>query len=82
MCEINPRHTMIFRMEFFTSDPNISAENFQQLVAGMALGMEMKANESGMIRCHIHEMREQRESRPRDEFKRGDPGHPDNEMGM
>lgn len=59
MCEINPRHTKILRLEFFTSAPNMSAEEFEQIVAEKCLNMEMLANEDGRIRCHVHEQESQ-----------------------
>jgi hypothetical protein len=55
MCEINPKHTKILRLEFFTSSPDMSEEEFLQIVANHAMVMEMKANEDMRIRCHIHE---------------------------
>jgi hypothetical protein len=54
MCEINPKHTKVFRLEFFTSHP-MTAEEFEQIVARHAVAMEMLANEDGRIRCHVHE---------------------------
>lgn len=54
MCEINPKHTKILRLEFFTSH-NLSQEEFEQIVAGKVLDMEMMANTDGRIRCHVHE---------------------------
>ena len=58
MCEINPRHTKIFRLEFFTSNPNATKEEFEQMVMERALQMEMMANADGQLRCHIHEVEE------------------------
>ena len=54
MCEINPKHTKILRLEFFTS-LNMDEELFEAIVANIALGMEMMANTDARIRCHIHE---------------------------
>jgi hypothetical protein len=55
MCEINPRHTKILRLEFFTSAPQMTEEEFLDIVARICLAMEMSANSDGRIRCHIHE---------------------------
>lgn len=55
MCEINPKHKKIMRLEFFTSNPNTTQEEFEQLVAEKALAMEMLANMDGQLRCHVHE---------------------------
>ena len=55
MCEINPKHTKILRLEFFTSHEMTELE-FENIVAENVLGMEMIANASGRIRCHIHEV--------------------------
>lgn len=55
MCEINPKHTKILRLEFFTS--HIMTEHeFIEIVAKKALDMEMLANNDGRIRCYVHEM--------------------------
>lgn len=54
MCEISPKHTKILRLEFFTSHPMTEAA-FLDIVVDKVIGMEMKANEDGRIRCHIHE---------------------------
>jgi hypothetical protein len=54
MCETNPRHTKILRLEFFTSHPMASTD-FDNLVAVACLEMEQLANASGRLRCHIHE---------------------------
>ncbi len=56
MCEINPKHTKILRLEFFTSNPITTQEEFEKMVAERALAMEMLANADGQIRCHIHEV--------------------------
>lgn len=55
MCEINPKHTKILRLEFFTSDRDMSKEKFNEIVAVTCLDMEVTANERGFLRCHIHE---------------------------
>ena len=54
MCEINPKHTLIMRLEFFTSAPDMTREEFTQIVTEKCFNMEMKANEDMRIRCHIH----------------------------
>lgn len=55
MCEINPKHTKILRMEFFTSHPNMTAEQFERIIAERVVYAEQFINRDGMIRCHIHE---------------------------
>ena len=55
MCEINPKHTKIFRLEFFTS-LNMTKEEFEELVIEHALEMESVANKDARIRCHVHEV--------------------------
>lgn len=59
MCEINPRHTKIFRLEFFTSAPNMTREEFEEIVTRSAVMMEMGANEDMRIRCHVHEVEDE-----------------------
>lgn len=54
MCEINPRHTKILRLEFFTSH-DMTPEQFENRVAHVVLEQEQLANMDGSIRCHIHE---------------------------
>lgn len=58
MCELNPKHTKILRLEFFTSHPKMTKEEFEKIILDKCLEMEMKANEDGRIRCHVHEMEE------------------------
>jgi hypothetical protein len=55
MCEINPKHTKILRLEFFTS-LDMSEEDFLLIIARIALEQEMMANKDARIRCHIHEV--------------------------
>lgn len=54
MCEINPTHTIVLRLEFFTSHPTMTEDEFQKIVVEHALRMEMSANDDFRIRCHIH----------------------------
>lgn len=58
MCEINPKHTRIFRLEFFTSIPTMTQEEFDKIVIEKALVIEMAINADMRIRCHIHETEE------------------------
>lgn len=55
MCEINPKHTKILRLEFYTSH-DMTEEEFLAIVMPKALEMEMHANEDGRVRCHVHEV--------------------------
>ena len=55
MCEINPKHTKIMRLEFFTSQ-DVPEEEFLQNVMEKALKMEMLANADGSLRCHVHDV--------------------------
>jgi hypothetical protein len=55
MCELNPAHTLIFRLEVFTSDSSLSNEAFIQMVMERLLKAEQDLNADGAIRVHIHE---------------------------
>jgi hypothetical protein len=57
MCEIKPKHTFIFRLEFFTSH-DVSLKEFLDIVVEKAFAMEQLANQDARIRCHIHEAEE------------------------
>ena len=54
MCEINPKHTLIFRLEVYTSNPTMTKEEFLQLVAERLIQAEQDLNKDGKIRVHIH----------------------------
>lgn len=54
MCEINPVHKKVLRLEFFTSDSRCTEEKFERLVAERALAMEMLGNARGDLRVHVH----------------------------
>lgn len=55
MCELNPKRTQIFRLEFFTS-AEITEEQWQQLVLPRLLALEQEFNTSGEVRVHVHEI--------------------------
>lgn len=55
MCELNPKHVKIYRLEFFTSQA-ISKEEWERLVVEKAIEIEQQLNASGKIRVHIHEV--------------------------
>jgi hypothetical protein len=55
MCEINPTHAAYFKLEAFTSNPKMTREEFDQQVAQKLLEVEMKLNEDGKFRFHIHD---------------------------
>jgi hypothetical protein len=54
MCEINPTHKAFFRLEAFTSNSKMTAEEFEAEIAQRLLEAEMKLNEDGRFRFHIH----------------------------
>jgi hypothetical protein len=55
MCEINPKHKALFRLEAYTSDPNISAEQFEVAIAERLLKAEMELNKDSRFRFHVHD---------------------------
>jgi hypothetical protein len=55
MCEINPTHTLIFRLEAFTSHPTMTSEEFTSEVMDRLLKTEMDLNADGKFRFHVHE---------------------------
>lgn len=55
VCEINPKHQMHFHLEAFTSDPNISVEDFVKGVLERVFKAEMALNADGKFRFHIHD---------------------------
>jgi len=57
MCEINPKRTKIFRLEFFTSH-SISEKEWNTLVVERLLELEQAFNATSQIRVHIHPSQE------------------------
>lgn len=55
MCEINPKHTQIFRLEAFTSNYKTTREEFDREVRERLLEAEIRLNADGKFRFHIHE---------------------------
>lgn len=55
MCQINPKHEQFFELEVFTSDQEISKEDFTRLVAEKLFAVEMELNKDMRLRFHIHE---------------------------
>lgn len=55
MCEINPKRTKIFRLEFFTAG-QVSDEEWNKLVLERLVQLEIAFNESMRVRVHIHEV--------------------------
>lgn len=55
MCEINPAHTLIFRLEAFTSNSKMTREEFEREVMERVLQAEMTLNSDGKFRFHVHE---------------------------
>jgi hypothetical protein len=58
MCELNPKQTLLFNLEVFTSI-NMTKEEFQELVVPRLVAVENLLNADGRIRVHIHEKEEQ-----------------------
>lgn len=54
MCEINPAHSAFFRLEAFTSHRDMTQEQFTHEVMTRLLEAEIKLNEDGRFRFHIH----------------------------
>lgn len=63
MCEINPKHAAFFRLEAFTSNPEMTREQFDQAVAERLFAVEQQLNADGALRFHIHESTDLREQR-------------------
>lgn len=57
MCEINPKRTRIYKIEFFTSHP-ISDKEWNKLVIERLVELEIAFNATGRVRVHIHETEE------------------------
>lgn len=55
MCEINPKHTLIFRLEAYTSDPRMTKAEFERAVVEKLMKTEMELNKDMQFRFHIHE---------------------------
>lgn len=53
MCAINPIRQKHFKLSVYTSDRNISKEDFDNLVTEIVLRLEMKLNERGNLRWHV-----------------------------
>lgn len=54
MCEINPKHSKFFRLEFFTTKP-MTKDEWDKLIYSKVLEIEYEFNKSGEIRVHVHE---------------------------
>jgi hypothetical protein len=55
MCEINPKHSAFFKLEAFTSNPDMSKEEFTNEVMMRLFAVEQTLNMDGRFRFHIHE---------------------------
>lgn len=53
MCEINPKRSEFFKLEFFTSQ-DITDSEWTNLVLERILKLEQEFNASGKIRVHVH----------------------------
>lgn len=60
MCEINPAHKAKFTLELFTSDRRISDLAWRDMVNEAVIKVEMELNKTGEIRCHIHEVEDEK----------------------
>ena len=49
------KHKKVFRLELSTNDPNMSKEEFDELIAHIVFNFELSTNENGLVRCHIHD---------------------------
>lgn len=57
MCEINPKFQMVFRLEAYTSDPNMTSDDFIKEVTQRVFNAEVSLNADGKFRFHIHDVR-------------------------
>lgn len=64
MCEINPKRSQFFQLEFFTAH-DITEDRWNHLVVATLLRLEEESNRTGEIRVHVHE------SQPYDEHEYG-----------
>jgi hypothetical protein len=55
MCEINPKRSAFYKLEFFTSQ-EITEEQWQEMVMKRLLELEQQFNERGDVRVHVHEV--------------------------
>lgn len=56
MCEINPKHSAFFKLEAFTSNPDMSEKEFTNEVMQRLFDVEQQLNADGRFRFHIHEI--------------------------
>lgn len=61
MCAINPKHQHHFTLSVYTSDGNISEENFKAFVCHKVLEMEVTLNEDTRLRWHVKEQMSEEE---------------------
>ena len=59
MCEIYPKHAAFFRLEAFTSNPNMSRDEFDNEVLKRVLKVEQQLNADGRFRFHIHDEKDE-----------------------
>jgi len=55
MCEINPVHKKFFRLEVYTSNTEMTVEEFEIAVASKLIKIKQQLNQDMMFRFHIHE---------------------------
>lgn len=56
MCKLNPKQEMTFKLEVYTSDPNITREEFEKQVCERVMKAELVLNADGKFRFHIWEV--------------------------
>jgi hypothetical protein len=54
MCELNPKHSAFFDLEAFTSDPDMTEDEFRKQIAQKLFNVEVELNKDGQFRFHIH----------------------------
>ncbi len=53
MCAINPRFKKRIVLDVYTSDPNMSKEEFDQLILEKSFATEVELNSDGRLRWHV-----------------------------
>lgn len=59
MCAINPTYKKRFLLDVYTSDPNMTEEQFIGLALNYGLSIEITLNETSKLRWHIKETEQQ-----------------------
>ena len=56
MCEIKPKHTDRFVIEVFTSHPDMTRQQFDEMAAEALVRKEIELNTGGQLRFHVHHL--------------------------